>query len=282
MEHYKDRVCPGDVVLFCDIDFPGFVATFTHLIKTQIPNVKIYGYLHAGSYCKDDLFCNTPGKLQTEMAYLSTFDGIFVGSEYHKSKFCGLVPSPPGERATLQDKIHVVGAPFYKSQLSGVRGKKYKDRKFDVIYPSRIDLQKKANTFLDLVNRFPDIKFVCTHNPGTLLPNLEYQHPEDREGYYKLLANSRTCLSLAKEETFGYIALEAMAVGTVPIAPDKYSYPEILKDMWATMYTRDEGIPLAVRQALEMTKATTNPFWYSRVDEMEHSIPKMIKIMLGE
>lgn len=283
MNQYRDKIRPKDVVFFCDIDFPGFVAPFAHLIKTQLPDVKIYGYLHAGSYCKDDLFCNTPGKLQTEIAYLATFDGVFVGSEYHKNKFCGLIPRSPGESQTLlADKVHVVGAPFYKSQLRGVEGKRYDNRKFDVIYPSRIDLQKKADTFLGLVNRFPDIKFVCTHNPGICPPNLEYQHPEGREGYYKLLADSRTCLSLAKEETFGYIALEAMAVGTVPIGPANYSYPEILKDMWATMYTRDEGIPLAIRQAMEMTMVTINPFWYSRVDEMEQSIPKMIRVMLGE
>ncbi len=50
----------------------------------------------------------------------------------------------------------------------------------------------------------------------------------DWEGYYEFLCASRIMLITAREETFGYQVVDAVMAGCVPIAPNKFSYPELL------------------------------------------------------
>ena len=48
------------------------------------------------------------------------------------------------------------------------------------------------------------------------------------EDYYRVLAYSKILLITAQEETFGYQVIDAVLNGCIPIAPNKFSYPELI------------------------------------------------------
>jgi hypothetical protein len=46
--------------------------------------------------------------------------------------------------------------------------------------------------------------------------------------YYQFLSEAKVVLLSGKEETFGYQVMEAIMNNSTPLAPNKYSYPELL------------------------------------------------------
>ena len=50
------------------------------------------------------------------------------------------------------------------------------------------------------------------------------------EQYYKFLSQANVVLLSGKEETFGYQVMESVMNNTVPLAPNKFSYPELLSN----------------------------------------------------
>jgi glycosyltransferase involved in cell wall biosynthesis len=278
VETILPKLTEDDVLFFADLDFPGFSLPIAHLARLTQPRVGLYGYLHAGSYCNRDLFSSVPGKLQTEVGMLNTYDGIFVGSDYHREKLYGALG---GEGL---ENVYIVPPPFYLKQLGKVKRKRYDQRKYDVAFTSRIDAQKTSKELRFLAEKNPDIEFAVTIQVKTGLsdlPNIQFVPVSNRKEYYSVLANSLTYLSTAEEETFGYGAVEAMSLGTIPVLPNRLSYPELVRIVGGRrfFYSTVEEASDVLRKAIVYASMMVEPIEYD-LSTFELSIRRMLEIMV--
>jgi hypothetical protein len=222
-----DKVIAGDTVFFADLDYPGFSVTCAQLLRRMYGDkIKIYGYMHAGSYCKGDYFEPIKdSKWDSETAMFKIVDGIFVGSEYHKQKLVFHLSTHLYAIKEDYDKVHVVGVPYYPNDDYH---KPISERKWDVAYTSRMDVQKTDKYLLSLAKKMSHTKFVCTSKPSKELPNLEFYPVKNRQEYHYVLENSKIVFVPIAESTFGYNVLEALDYQCIPICPNGFSYPEFV------------------------------------------------------
>ena len=206
---YLQQAKDGDVILLADGWFPG-IEMVQYIIDIVKKDIKIYSIFHAGSYDEFD-FTERHGFSRwakgLEESWFKIYDGIFVGSQWHKD----LILS---KRECDPDKIHVTGLFFdYKEVKEGVECR-YKD--IDVVFPHRLDAEKQPQ-LTDLVNPKPlKTKDLC----------------KTKKEYYKLLGRSNVAISFALQETFGYAMLEAMAMGCHPVVPNKLSYRDTVPEKY--------------------------------------------------
>jgi len=223
--HLLRCVNEGDTVFFADLDFPGFILPCMQLLKCKLKEVKLTGYLHAGSYIEGDYFEPVAdSKILSEQAMYNIVDTIFVASEYHKDLFEGEIEWDFYEK----DKVKVVKIPYYKTLLEFKRP----HRKWDVCYTSRIDEQKSDKQFLEVVKNMPNRFFVTTNKPSESLPNLEYHPVANRKEYFDVLDESKVLFVPYLQATFGYNVLEALDHNCIPYAPEDFAYPEILDEKY--------------------------------------------------
>lgn len=196
--------------IFClDIDFPGLLSAAIPVLKLMNPKLKCFGYLHAGSWCNGDIFNETPGKKLLERAMFDIFDRIFVASYYHKGK----IERYFGEKF---DNLEVVGFPFYKKDVFRYVKPLSFEEKNGILINGRLE---QSN--IDLVDRIRE-EFENEE--------INVVSAENRREYYNLLNKAKIVISLKTEETFGIGQLEAYVLGSIPLCPNKYAYPEVIGD----------------------------------------------------
>ena len=182
----------NDILFLSDLSFPGF---FSNVLYHKKPS-KIFAYCHATSKNNLDYFKPVrDSKFQCETAHSKLFKKVFVGSEYHKKKLGW-------------NNIEVVGVPIPPYTT-------FKQEKiYDIISVARPCIQKITKKIEDKVERnFSQIIRKNTSSWGE---------------YYTFLSSGKVLLITTKEETFGYSALEATMNNTIVIAPNNFSYPELL------------------------------------------------------
>jgi len=253
------KVNNGDVFFVCDIWFPG-VEAIRYMADLSGIKVKIFGIWHAGSITIEDFMePHHQWAKYFELGFLNMCDGVFVGSEYSREAILNkLLPYVLNdmEAKMIADKIHATGLPMNFVQLNTIKTEK----KPRIIFPSRFDIEKRPNVFLDMIevilsqNYIPMINglefMFCTgrsrirsNEPWliekykfleeiipSLYPNvsLRFEYNLNKEQYYTLLSEATCMVSCTVDETFGYCVAEACAVGTVPIVPKKFCYEELL------------------------------------------------------
>jgi len=191
-------------VLCLDVDFPGLLVSVVPIFQILNPKVKFYGYLHAGSWNNGDIFKGTRKKL-LERAIFDCFEKVFVATDYHKQK----IREYFGESFS---NIEVVGFPFYKEDvLKYVKPISFSEKK-GILVVGRKE-QSNYSIVKLLRNRFKDVRILQT---------------KKRKEYYKELNKSKIILSLKTEETFGLIPLEGYVLGSIPLCPNRFSYPEVI------------------------------------------------------
>ncbi len=196
--------------IFClDIDFPGLLVPAIQVLRLANPKLKCYGYLHAGSWNKGDIFAKTKGKKGLERAMFDVFDKIFVATHYHKKK----IETYFGESFA---NVVVVGLPFYREDVYRyVKPLPFNQKEYILINgrPEQSDMSVVES----LKKSFPFEKFVM----GSA---------RNRKEYYTLLNKAKISISLKTEETFGLGQVEAFALGTIPLSPKAYGYVEIFSN----------------------------------------------------
>jgi len=196
-----------DSILVLDIDFPGLITPAVQVLKLVYPELKVYGFLHAGSYNYGDIFEKTQGKKNCEIGMLETFDKIFVSTNYHRQKiedYFGVV----------FDNIEVVGFPLYQEDIfKYVTSIPYSEKKY-ILFTGRPE--QSDYTLIDsLKKQFSKEKFLILKT-------------RNRKKYFELLNKSKIVISLKREDTFGLTQLEAYILGSIPLSPKKYAYPETI------------------------------------------------------
>jgi glycosyltransferase involved in cell wall biosynthesis len=290
----EGKVKDGDVFFIPDIWFP--IEMLKYLADLNNIAVKMYAFLHAGSYINEDFAVPMASwaKYQ-EVTWAKACDGIFVGSEYHKKAFLERRIDPyatPQDADEISEKIHVTGNPFSTKEVREKAGEyEKKDR---IIFPNRFDYEKRPNIFLDFAqiikDEHPEVEIlVSTSRPtfrststwltkyGSLLEKkgiITIQSGVTKAQYYKTLAESKAMISTTIEEAFGYCTVEACCFNTMPIVPNKYSHPDLLENDKRFLYN-DYG------EILNMVeKALANEYETGKyAEKYNDSIKRMIRCM---
>lgn len=186
----------GDILLLMDLSFPGF---FPQVLYHKRPS-KVFGFFHATSKNRYDYFNNETQyeKFQTEGALASVCDNVFVGSYYHKRKL-------------LWENIIVTYLPYPSFHLDPPENRDFRN----VVSVARNSKQKRdieKETYLE-----KKLGFV-----------IERPDAKDWNSYYRFLQESKVMIITSREETFGYQVVDAVLNHCIPIAPNAFSYPELL------------------------------------------------------
>ena len=184
---------PNDCLLLCDLSFPGL---FANVLFHKKPN-KCFAICHATSKNKYDYFAKNRGiKYPIEKATAKLFNKVIVGSQYHKEKL-------------KWPNIVVKKLPF--PPFRPWESVKWNE----IVSVARPGIQKHNLRLERLVEK---------------TFNTKIQTPECNtwDEYYHFLAQSKVLLITSKEETYGYQVIDAILNGCIPIAPNAFSYPELL------------------------------------------------------
>lgn len=199
MEHnqineYQDlKLYDDDILLLMDLSFPGF---FSNVLYHK-PTKNAFAYCHATSKNAYDYFAPVrKSKWLVETAHSKLFKKVFVATYYHQYKL--------GWKNT-----EVVGLPKPPFRTFNA------DKKYHIISVSRPCRQKVDNKLEHKIEEYFKTKVYRKEC---------YSWRE----YYEFLSQGRVLLITTKEDTFGYQALEAIMNNTCVVAPNKFSYPELL------------------------------------------------------
>lgn len=198
-----------------DLDFPGVAAQMYPLLRLKYPDIEIHGILHAGSWCNQDIFHSDGIKKDQERLIFDICEKVFVATEYHRSLietyYCEI----------FNNIVVLDGLPFDYEWVASHKVEKTKD----VIVLGR---PEQSN--------MEDLPYPCQSKMMHRCDFLQY------------LSGYRVAIIPKVEETFGYIAMEAIALGTIPLVPDKYSYRQTLprifryKDMEEVLWRTEEAL----------------------------------------
>lgn len=193
-EYYIMKTYDDDYLFLSDLSFPGF---FTNILYHK-PLKNAYCYCHATSRNYLDYFQPvTYSKFDCETGHSKLFKKVFIGSSYHYHKL-------------KWENTHVVGLPIPPYQT-------YNERKiYDVISVARENDQKIDKNLEKIVEE----KF------GKIVR----KEVNTWEEYYKFLSQGKVLLITSKEDTFNYSIMEAVMNNTIPIAPNRLAFPELLTD----------------------------------------------------
>jgi hypothetical protein len=197
-EYLKLDVKIDDVLFLSDLSFPGFFANVLHHGKPK----KCFAYVHATSKNRFDYFLPfRSSKWQVECGQAELFDKIFVGSEYHKKKLGW-------------DNTEVVALPEPPFEFRQIKEMCNSNKIVDIFSASRPTPQKVNKEIEAIIEE----KF-------SIIQRHTFDYWRD---YYMYLAQSKVLISTSSEETFGYQIMDAILAGCIPIAPNDFSYPELL------------------------------------------------------
>lgn len=214
---------PGDVLLHCDLSFPGIFHSV--LAHKRPPRCAVF--CHGTSRNAHDYFAaNRTAKWSMEKGTARLYDKVFVATKYHEAKLglpnvvcMGAFPNPPDR--ILPEKI----LPLYLDTASSTRYR-------TMVSVARNTIQKV------------DGAVECTLKQLTGVAINRAKLPTWKQ-YYTFLDHSRFLVITSREETYGYQVIDALLRGCIPIAPRAYSYPELLPD--ELLY--EPGGPAVVRAA---------------------------------
>jgi len=253
LSYVLKRIDSHDSVFFLDGDFPGLCTPFTQVAKLIKPSVKAYIYLHSGSWCSGDIFCKAPGKPMQEKSMLQTFDKVFVATKYHKRKIEEYYQERFGN-------IKVVGFPFYRDEfISRAGGYTPFQDKEGIFITGRVE-QSIWKLSDEITKKFSDYNTIMTQN-----------QIKSVDEYYKVLGESKVVVSLKREETFGLSVVEAMALGCLPLCPDKFSYPETVGKKQCLYSSKEDLL-----EKLECLLARKKPMKFN-LEKWERTIGKVVK-----
>jgi hypothetical protein len=196
----------NDVLLLCDLSFPGL---FASVLFHKRPR-HCFAICHATSKNRFDYFAKVrkKGKWRTETGHSQIFDRVFVASNYHKEKLGW------SNIDVIKFPLPRVGKLVGYGSSYGFSGDLHQ-RQF--VSVARKGVQKVDVKFQKEISR-------------ELNTSIYRTTPRSWDQYYRFLQSGKFLVITSREETYGYQAIDALSVGTCPIAPRSLCYPEILPE----------------------------------------------------
>lgn len=201
-------------------------------------NLKVQGILHAGSFTDTDFV------RQMERVYKgfeeSIFDiceKVYVGSNFIKQDVLK-------KRYVDADKIVVTGLPL---DFKGIDRYKTNLPKEDIIVFNGRNVDEKQPYLFELLKqRLPQYRYINTQKERL-----------SKDEYHKVLAKAKVVVSFALQENFGYGVQEAVALGCIPIVPNRLAYVEQFTEEYR--YNNFDDCVARVNKAMERELSQTSP-----------------------
>jgi len=191
----------NDILFLSDLSYPGF---FSNVLYHKRPD-KCFAFCHATSRNAYDIFQPVrKSKWLVETGHSKLFDKVFVASEYHEYKLKYY------RRNSDWMNVVVTALPYPPFKTYNITGKVT-----DIISAARPSVQK--------VNKRLEKKVEKRFRKKIRRKNFTTW-----DNYYRCIGESKIMLITSKEETFGYQVVDAVFNSCVPVAPNKFSYPELL------------------------------------------------------
>lgn len=277
----------GDVFFISDLEFWG-IESLRLMAQINGVSIKIYGFLHAASYTKEDAFAvASPYQKYTELGWLKAVDGVFVGSHYHKRAVMErrVVPfADENDVREIEKKIIVTGNPLFRDayDLSDFNPAKKTNK---IVITNRFDYEKRPDqslmTALLIKERLPDTEIVVTTSRPKFKSNQQWlvdiARMYERQGlitikenltkkqYHDELKSAKVMLSNSIEENFGYCVVEAIMFGVAPILTRGLSHNELVNNFDNFLFdTNDEAVEKAIAFLTRETPFSAPQFldWY--------------------
>jgi hypothetical protein len=213
----KNKICLGDEVEDLITGYKG-VAVAKHKITGEVIKEIEAESLREAVKCfnlAQDFMKRI--KLSQKKIDIEMFDKIIVGSNYHKEKL-----GWPNVRT-----VYLPLPPFF-GRASFTEN--------NIVSVARPGIQKH-NAKLE---RFVEKAFGLT---------IHKYNPTSWKDYYTFLGRARILLITSKEETFGYQVIDAILNQCTPIAPNAFSYPELLPKNY--LYNNKEELFNLISQAFD-------------------------------
>lgn len=215
-------------LLFLDFFNPGLdLIRYLFELRKIIP--KLGSILYGGTFLSDDLYSWSWLK-NYEAAWFETYDVVYVSSEF-------LYQSSP---ILYQRKLKVF--PLGMDAFTPTKPT-HKIKKYDVVFPHRLDDDKGISDFMHIVSNMPNTTFVVTspkrkqmleqnkyYKQIEKISNITVKYEQNSSAHKKILSESKIVLSCAKQENFGYSVMKAVISGCIPVLPNKLCYPEFFSD----------------------------------------------------
>jgi len=233
-----------DILFLADLSFPGI---FSNVLFHKRPK-RMFAFCHATSINKLDYFAkDMMVKFPIERAHSRMFDAVFVGSNYHEDRL-------------KFDNTIVTRLPY---PPLNVKPEEKQIKKHDIVSVSRPTPQKVDSEIEALVEE----QFKTKIKRRTFTTWMDY---------YTFLSRSKVLLITAQEETFGYQVVDAILSGCTPIAPNKFSYPELIPRNY--LYDNREELLEIIEHAVE---GSLNVPVILCTQEIESFYDNIIQIMKG-
>lgn len=238
-------------ILCLDVEFPGLITPAIQVLRLMNPDLKAYGYLHAGCWCDGDVWSKTKGRRHLDRMIFDTFDKVFVASNYHKKK----IEEYFGKGF---DNLIVVGFPFYRKDVE--------------VYVKPLSFGEKCGILINGRVEQSNIEIVEGLRRRFSNQEIQFVNAENRKEYYNQLNRAKVVLSLKTEETFGIGPLEGYILGGIPLCPARFAYPEIIGDE-RLLYVSENDLVNKLRYLLSLKE---NSF-YIDIGRYEQTIAKCVE-----
>lgn len=255
----KGTIKPHDVLFFHTLWFTG-LDSLQYIRQSLGVEFKLVGVLHAGSYDPWDFRTRLgmkPWSLHLERAWLTFVDRIFVASEFHRRLLLEHIELNP-------NKILVTRLPLKVDEIQKNRQNVPKEN--IVAFPHRLVPEKDPGLVDRLRTRLPGVEIVRTRDVC-----------KTKEDYYDLLTRCKICISNAYQETFGYAMLESVALGCVPLVPERLCYPEMYPKEF--LFQDEAQLAAKIKYFLE-DWSDPRPQMWSLLNECDQAVEAMVNLAL--
>ena len=259
----------GDVFLIGDIFFPG-IEMIKYMSELQNISVLVYGINYAGRADSTDFVQQLSGWADySEAGYHYICDGIFVGSEFHKTNVCDYFELFP-------EYVHATGYVWdlkymnsFKTQIGDVEKEEF------VIWPHRWCNEKGIGDLCEYA-KMTDKKIIVTSSGpvkdvGPVPSNVEFRFNLTKLEYFTLMAKAKWYLSTAYQETQGYTILEAIYFGCNILVPNRACCPEMVPSI--NVYDNVEEIDAK----FDNENLVVPMIWTERIDNNAQTMINIIK-----
>lgn len=294
---FQDKlVSNGDIFFIADTEFWGLESIRLMADMNKI-NVRVYSFLHAASYTKEDAFeIAAPYQKYTELGWILSCDKVFVGSEYHRRAFLDRRAYPyarSDDIRKIERKLVVTGNPLFKDDYPEYA--RFWEKENQIIISNRFDWEKRPNISLQfayiLKKKHPDIKIIVTTSRPKFKSNkqwlvdlarsmeqdgiIEIHEGLSKAEYHRMLSESKVMLSNSIEENFGYCVAEALVYNTYPMLKNELSHPELVENDSRLLFNDEDEIVEKIEDLLYRSAFTVDQYANKYYKSIERIVAQM-------
>jgi len=218
----EGKIKDGDYFLYTDAWNPT-VIQLKYMAELLGIKLRIGGMWHAGSYDPQDFLGRLIGDASwvrnAEMSMYDCYDDNFFATQFHIDLFTNTFWDDDRDiDRQLLHSIRQVGWPmeYIETDLSEYTNLAKEDI---ILFPHRIAPEKQPEVFDYIAEQMPEYQFIKCQE-------LNLTKPE----YHALLGRAKLVFSANLQETLGISVYEGLAVGAIPMVPDRLSYTEMWSD----------------------------------------------------